>query len=135
MEECEMSRIRYDALPLLSQYPCDQSVNELPSVADAGLWPFEPTVLEKVIDEQRERLGACYRASQERDRDSGGRVRVKIVVARDGRVKSIVPTCVTMLDAELVRCVVAAFAAIKFPKPITDADATVVAPITMLPRD
>jgi hypothetical protein len=63
-----------------------------------------------------------------------GRITIRFVIERDGSVRRVRIDDSTMPDADVMRCVLAEFAHLKFPEP-DGGIVTVVYPIALTPAD
>ena len=61
-------------------------------------------------------LRACYRSGLRRNPKLGGRVDVELAVEPSGAVSAARAPSTTVHDADVVRCIVRAFAAVVFPR-------------------
>ncbi len=76
----------------------------------------------------------CYELALMWAPSLAGRLTVRFVIGPDGRVKSAVAAASDLPDPTLVRCVVAVFAAMVFPKP-EGGDVVVTYPLVFRPAD
>ncbi len=92
-----------------------------------------PAVIQKIIRGHYDTLRKCYEQGLVRDPHLQGRVTVKFVIERDGRVtQSHAAEGASMPDGEVVECVVNAFRSLVFPKP-EGGIVTVIYPVTFSP--
>jgi hypothetical protein len=93
-----------------------------------------PEVIQKVVRANFDPLRKCYEAGLGRNPKLQGRVAVKFVIDLDGHVASAADFGSDMPDREVVRCVVAEYGKLTFPKP-EGGIVTVVYPINFNPGD
>lgn len=87
-----------------------------------------PEVIQRVVRRQTPDFRACYTDALARRPDVQGRVSVRFVIARNGDVMAAADGGSTVMDAELVACVIRAFRPLSFPAPEVGA-ITVVYPL------
>lgn len=94
-----------------------------------------PEAIQRVVRQNFAAFGGCYERALKKDRQLNGKVEVKFVIERDGRVSSAESTTGTTLpDPTAVACVVDGYAKLTFPKP-EGGTVTVVYPIIFNPGD
>jgi hypothetical protein len=97
----------------------------------AGYLP--PEVIQKVVRSGFEHIRPCYEAGLGRNPKLTGRVSVRFVIERDGRVKSAIDDGSDIPDTIVRDCVVHEFLAFKFPA-VENGIVTVVYPIMLAPE-
>lgn len=78
-------------------------------------------------------MADCYDQGLSRNPSLGGTVRVKFVIAVDGRVVAPRVQDSDLPDREVVACVVGTFEGLSFPKPACDGEVTVIYPVALSP--
>jgi hypothetical protein len=77
-----------------------------------------PEAIQRVVRQSFGRLRSCYAAGLQRSPDLEGRIAVKFVIDRDGQVTMASAAERTLEDASVASCVVKAYEAMSFPKPV-----------------
>src|SRR5687767_14582331 len=75
---------------------------------------LEDKSIDKIVKTTKSKVLACYKKAVAKDELLGGSAKVTFTIGVDGKVTS---ATMTDLDASLGKCVAAAFAKLKFPKP------------------
>ena len=104
---------------------------------DGGAPPYgslPPEVIQRIVREQYVKFRACYEAGLSRDPNLHGRVSVRFMIGRDGRVSNVDNAGSDLPDADAVACVVREYSALCFPPP-EGGIVTVVYPIMFSPGD
>jgi hypothetical protein len=123
-------------------FPLRFDPNGLPALAPLSLTAppalgvngyLEPTLIQKIVRQSNGRYRACYEAGLGRDAKLAGRVAVRFVIGRDGRVVSTADADSNLPDRVAVACVIAAFGTLQFPPP-SGGEVTVVYPIMFSPE-
>jgi hypothetical protein len=91
-----------------------------------------PPVIQGVVRENFELFRKCYERGLERNGDLTGRVTVRFVIGRDGKVASVADGGSDIADTQVRDCVLAAFQGLQFPEP-EGGIVTVVYPILFAP--
>ena len=76
-----------------------------------------PEEIQRVVRSEWERFRGCYEDGLRRSPSLAGRVSVRFIIERDGSLRDVAPEAPTMPDPEVVSCVVARFATLRFPPP------------------
>jgi hypothetical protein len=97
-----------------------------------ALGRVRPEVIQAVVRRRFGEFRGCYEAGLARDPKLEGRVVVRFVIGRDGRVSSAEDAGSDLPDAAVVDCVVGRFRAFTFPEP-EGGIVTVVYPIHLSP--
>jgi len=114
--------------PLMELRKTDQTdTDELIAVGQLA-----PERIQEVVRKAYGGFRKCYEAGLGRNAKLEGRVSVKFVIDVDGTVRDNIPDSPTLPDAEVVHCIVADFATLRFPKP-SGGIVTVVYPIMLSP--
>jgi hypothetical protein len=136
----------FPELPNVSDYPCphpdearDAAMAEGKTVrggpaAEPTNGRLPPEIIQKVVRSHYGVFRACYEAGLKKDPDLYGRVTARFVIERDGLVRHADPTCTSMPDRDVVRCVIEGYKKLKFPEP-DGGIVTVVYPIMFTPGD
>jgi hypothetical protein len=91
-----------------------------------------PEVVRRTIHLNYGRFRACYQEGlRRRGPTLQGLVSTRFVIRADGTVKSSSNVSTELADADTVRCITNAFAAIEFPPPGNDGEVTVVYPLAL----
>ena len=77
-----------------------------------------PEAIQRVIRQSFGRLRGCYERGLERSPDLEGRIAVKFVIDREGSVALASAAERSLDDAAVAACVVKAYEAMTFPKPV-----------------
>lgn len=91
-----------------------------------------PVVIQHIVRKNFGKFRACYEAGLGRKTDLTGRVGVRFVIGRDGKVSDVVDGGSDLPDAEVVECTLRAFYSLEFPPP-ANGIVTVVYPIMFAP--
>jgi hypothetical protein len=92
-----------------------------------------PDTIQRVVRQNHPRFRACYEKGLMTNPSLAGRVGVRFVIGRDGRVTNVADGGSDLPDASVVSCVSRAFYDISFPKP-EGGIVTVVYPIAFQPE-
>jgi hypothetical protein len=92
-----------------------------------------PEVIQRVVREHFTVLRKCYEVGLGRDPNLTGRVVVRFVIGRDGKVSAVKDGGSDIPDAQVRECVLGAFSALEFPAP-EGGIVTVVYPILLAPE-
>jgi hypothetical protein len=92
-----------------------------------------PDTIQRVIRQNHPRFRGCYERGLMTNPSLAGRVGVRFVIGRDGRVTNVADGGSDLPDASVVSCVSRAFYDISFPKP-EGGIVTVVYPISFQPE-
>ena len=121
------ARPDYNALPDLPQYPCG------PAQFDTGTGGMlNPAVIQEHVRARYSKLKRCYEQGLGKNPGLGGKVTVRFVIEKDGRVGKAVPVCTSMPDPAVVACIVGEYGHMRFPRPEAGI-VTVVYPVTFSP--
>jgi hypothetical protein len=101
---------------------------------DALVGRLDPVLIQRVIRARYGRFQRCFEDGLARNPDLGGRVTVRLVIEADGGVSKVRVVCTSMPDRIVVKCVVAEYEELHFPKP-EGGIVTVVYPIMFTPGD
>ena len=101
-------------------------------IAVSGTYPVE--VVQRVVRQSGGRFSSCFESGLRRAPGLQGRVSVRIVVGKDGDVRSAADAGSDLADSDVIGCVVRAFDAMSFPSP-DGREVTATVPILFLPRD
>jgi hypothetical protein len=93
-----------------------------------------PEVIQQVVRANFDPMRDCYEAGLKRNNGLQGRVAVKFVIDREGRVTCAEDFQSDMPDRQIIRCIVAEYRKLRFPKP-EGGVVTVVYPIIFSPGD
>jgi hypothetical protein len=93
-----------------------------------------PEAIQFIVRASFDRFRKCYEDGLRRNGRLSGRVQTKFVIERDGRVSSVSDQGSTLADPEVLRCVDAGFADLRFGPPRAGM-VTVVYPIQFNPGD
>ncbi len=94
-----------------------------------------PEIIQRIVRANFSGMRTCYEAGLRRSGNLNGKVEVRFVIERDGRVSSAKPTEGTALvDNTVVQCVVGEFSKLTFPEP-EGGTVIVVYPIIFNPGD
>ncbi len=91
-----------------------------------------PEVIQRVVREHFELFRKCYEVGLGRDATLEGRVTVRFVISREGKVENPSDSGSDLPDAQVRECVINAFKQLEFPKP-ENGIVTVVYPIMLAP--
>jgi len=104
----------------------------LDNLSSSGIAP--PAVIQRTIRNAFAPIRECYQQGLARDRDLRGKVVIRFVIGRDGKVmRAELTKDSTLPDAKASACVVDAFKTLEFPKP-EGGVVSVVYPITFEPE-
>jgi hypothetical protein len=103
--------------------------NALPSVG--GRLP--PAVIQDIVRGNYSEFRDCYEEGLKRDPNLRGRVLVRFIIDRNGRVSNVDDGGSTIPDREVVRCVAKGYSKLCFPPPEGDGTVTVEYPIMFAP--
>jgi hypothetical protein len=137
--------------PLLSEYPCESLVTEADKRAEAdgkktiirhnaGDPPSPPTgrlppeVIQARVRANYGSIRACYEAGLRKNPDLYGKVTMRFVIETDGHVRRVTPTCTSLPDPQVVRCIAEQYTKLTFPEPERGI-VTVVYPIMFSPGE
>ena len=121
------ARVDFNRLPDLPQYPCG------PAQFDTGTGgQLNPAVIQEHLRARFPKLKHCYEAGLGKNPGLGGKVTVRFVIEKDGRVGKAVPVCTSMPDPAVVACIVGEYGQMRFPRPQAGV-VTVVYPVTFSP--
>jgi hypothetical protein len=121
------AHIDFNRLPDLPQYPCG------PAQFDAATGGnLDPAVIQEHLRARFSKLKRCYEVGLGKNPGLGGKVTVRFVIERDGRVGKAVPICTSMPDPAVVACIVGEYGQMRFPRPEAGV-VTVVYPVTFSP--
>jgi hypothetical protein len=119
--------VNYSRLPDLPQYPCG------PEQFDAGTGgKLNPAVIQEHLRARFPKLKNCYEQGLSKRPGLGGKVTVRFVIEKDGRVGHAAPVCTSMPDPAVVACIVGEYGQMRFPRPEAG-NVTVVYPVTFSP--
>jgi hypothetical protein len=137
----------FPELPNVPDYPCPhpeealnagmgegKTVRRGPTEKPPTFGRLPPELIQKIVRTNYGVFRACYEAGLKKDADLYGRVTARFVIERDGQVRRSDPTCTSMPDRDVVRCVVEGYKKLKFPEP-DGGIVTVVYPIMFTPGD
>jgi outer membrane biosynthesis protein TonB len=119
--------VDYNRLPDLPQYPCGPA-----QFATGTGGKLNPAVIQEHLRASFSKLRRCYEQGVRNNAGLGGKVTVRFVIEKDGRVGNAVPVCTSMPDPAVVACIVAEYGLIRFPRPEAGS-VTVVYPVTFSP--
>lgn len=94
-----------------------------PSARRAGLlWVtvngrLPPEVIQKVVRSSHDRSRKCYEEGLDRDSNLKGRLQIRFVIGRDGKVSGAADAADEMPDAQVRECVLGVFRSLEFPRP------------------
>ena len=103
------------------------------STAERVAGRLPPPLIQSIVRARYPQIQKCYDAGLGRDPQLEGKVQVRFVIARDGSVNHVASDHSTLLDSEVLRCVVEEFNQLRFPKP-DGGIVTVVYPLMLTPR-
>jgi hypothetical protein len=119
--------VDYHRLPDLPQYPCG------PAQFDTNTGgKLDPAVIQAHLRSRFSKLKRCYEEGLGKNPGLGGKVTVRFVIEKDGRVGKAVPVCTSMPDPAVVACIVGEYGQMRFPRPEAGI-VTVVHPVTFSP--
>ena len=119
--------VDYNRLPDLPQYPCG------PAQFDTGTGGMlNPAVIQERVRARFSKLKRCYEDGLGKNPGLGGKVTVRFIIEKDGRVGKAAPVCTSMPDPVVVACIVGEYAQMRFPRPEAGV-VTVVYPVTFSP--
>lgn len=95
---------------------------------------LDPRLVQAAIEARQPRLRACYRKGVQRNANLRGETRVRLVVAANGHATGVTDAGSRMPDREVLKCVLAEYSSLRFPRPEGGA-VTVVHPMTFSPGD
>ncbi|MDC3958586.1 AgmX/PglI C-terminal domain-containing protein [Polyangium jinanense] len=85
---------------------------------DAPVGKLEPAEIQKVIRGNFKALRACYEEGLQKTPNLEGRIAVKFVIGKDGKVSQAAEDSpATLPDPDVVKCVIAAVETLTFPAP------------------
>jgi hypothetical protein len=102
-----------------------------PPEARAGTLP--PETIQRIVRSNYSLFRGCYEAGLARNASLRGRVTVRFVIERDGRVEKAVVSDNTLPDCAVAECIRAAYPKMTFPAPERSGIVTVVYPIMLEP--
>jgi hypothetical protein len=105
---------------------------EVTKVGTIATGRLPPEIIQRVVRENFEVFRKCYEAGLGRDAKLTGRVTVRFVIGRDGKVSNVVDGGSDIADAAVRECVLTAFYGLQFPAP-EGGIVTVVYPIMLAP--
>ncbi len=76
-----------------------------------------PVLIQAIVRQNFTSIRSCYEAGLARDANLRGRVNVRFVIGRDGKVSHITHGDSKLSDERVVECTVRAFQALEFPPP------------------
>ena len=117
----------YNALPDLPEYPCGTDPFE---TGTGG--KLDPAVIQRHVRARYSKVTRCYEEGVDKNPDLGGKVTVRFVIEKDGRVGKAEPVCTSMPDPAVVACIVGEYRQMRFPRP-EGGIVTVVYPIMLSP--
>jgi len=91
-----------------------------------------PVVIQRIVRTNFGKFRPCYENGLARKADLTGRVAVRFVIDRDGKVSNVADGGSDLPDSEVVECVMRAFYSLEFPPP-ANGIVTVVYPIMLAP--
>jgi outer membrane biosynthesis protein TonB len=94
---------------------------------------MSPVVIQRTVRTNFGKFRPCYEKGLARNADLTGRVMVRFMIDRDGKVSNVADGGSDLPDSEVVECVMRAFHSLEFPQP-EDGIVTVVYPIMLAPR-
>lgn len=119
--------VDYNRLPDLPQYPCGPA-----QFATGTGGKLNPAVIQEHLRARFSKLKHCYEQGVRKNPRLGGKVTVRFIIEKDGRVGNAAPVCTSMPDAAVVACIVGEYGQIRFPRPEAGT-VTVVYPVTFSP--
>lgn len=119
--------VDYNRLPDLPQYPCGPA-----QFATGTGGKLNPAVIQEHLRARFSKLKHCYEQGVRKNPGLGGKVTVRFVIEKDGRVGNAAPVCTSMPDPAVVACIVGEYGQIRFPRPEAGI-VTVVYPVTFSP--
>jgi hypothetical protein len=97
----------------------------------AGRLP--PPLVQSIVRARYPLFQKCYGAGLGRDPQLEGRIQVRFVIVRDGSVSHVATDSSTLLDSEVLGCVLREFYQLRFPEP-DGGMVTVVYSLILTPR-
>ena len=122
--------------PQQAEAPQASSAPELPAEASKtrASGRLAPEVIQKIVRARYDRIQHCNELGLGRDAKLTGRVEIRFVIERDGKVSAAQPsTATTLPDPEAVECVTQVFRSLAFPPP-DGGIVTVVYPVMLAPE-
>src|SRR5689334_23550470 len=104
--------VDYNRLPDLPQYPCGPA-----QFATGTAGKLNPAVIQEHLRARFSKLKHCYEQGVRKNPGLGGKVTVRFVIEKDGRVGHAAPVCTSMPDPAVVACIVGEYGQIRFPRP------------------
>jgi TonB family protein len=101
-------------------------------VDDGGAGYLDPKVVRNVVQGGYFSMRACYEEGLARDTRLSGKIQVRFVIDRDGRVSSAHLDDSSLPDCEAARCMLDVYRGLEFPEP-NGGRVTVVYPLTFTP--
>lgn len=131
-----------EALPLVTEPPpppppTEASPRAAPpadKLSTAAVGRLPPEQIQRIVRGNFAALRACYELGLKRDPALRGRVNVRFVIGREGRVSQVSDSGSEMPDREVLRCVLEGFEGLEFPRP-EGGIVTVVYPILFSPAE
>jgi outer membrane biosynthesis protein TonB len=101
-----------------------------PDMTSAPAYP--PAALHDTFSKAEAKLVACYLPGKKRDPKLRGKVIVKLTINGDGSAHQVVNEQSTLLDPEVIACVIRTVKALRFTKPV-EGSVTVIYPFIFRP--
>jgi len=92
-----------------------------------------PVLIQSIVRERYPQFQRCYISGLGRDPQLEGEIKVRFIITRDGSVPHVAVGGSTLLDTEVIRCVVREFYQMHFPPP-NGGTVSVVYPLKLSPR-
>lgn len=130
----ERQGVQFDVLSTaLPHSPVKLKAGEQPKAASrrAGRIPWE--MIQTIIRSRSNTFRACYGAGLQRSRRLKGFISVRFVITQDGKVQRPERAASSLLDEQVVQCVVDAFGQLRFPESPTGI-VKVVYPLKFVPQ-
>jgi hypothetical protein len=77
----------------------------------------------KTIKPSKTKMQACFKAGKKRDKSVSGDVKIKFIIAHDGKVRDWKDDASSMTDEKVTKCVAEVIRKLKFPKQKSPGDA------------
>jgi hypothetical protein len=125
----ERQKVQFDVLSTaLPHSPVELKAGEEPKVASRSAGRLPPEMIQSTISSRSNLFRACYSAGLERNRRLEGFISVRFVITQDGKVLRPERAAARLSDEQMIQCLIAAFAQLRFPESPTGI-VTVVYPI------